>query len=85
MASGLPVVSTTAGGIPEVVLHGRPGLLARAGDAAAIADLLAALLRDAALRARLGRAGRELAAERFDVRRSALRMAEIVAAKELVA
>jgi glycosyltransferase involved in cell wall biosynthesis len=55
---GLPVVATTAGGIPEVVAHGLSGLLAPPGDAPALAAHLDAVLTDPALRDRLGAGAR---------------------------
>ena len=66
MATGLPAVATTVGGIPEVVIHGQSGLLAPPGDAAALADLLAMLAVDRDLRRRLGRQARARVVERFD-------------------
>lgn len=53
MAFGLPVVSTTAGGIPDLVADGRTGLLVAPGDARALAAALERVLTDGALRARL--------------------------------
>lgn len=44
MATGLPVVATRHGGMPEMVLDGVTGLLAAEGDAADLAARLAALL-----------------------------------------
>lgn len=41
MATGLPVVATRVGGIPEVVQQGRTGMLVPSGDAQALADALA--------------------------------------------
>ena len=41
-----PVVAYAVGGLPEVVAHGRTGLLAPAGDAPALADLLLQVLND---------------------------------------
>ncbi|HVM12405.1 MAG TPA: glycosyltransferase, partial [Actinomycetota bacterium] len=55
-ACGLPVVAPRVGGIPEVVLDGRTGLLLPGGDATAAVRALERLLRDPALRARLGAA-----------------------------
>ena len=43
-AAGIPVVGTRAGGIPEVVVHGRTGLLVPPGDAGELAGALGALL-----------------------------------------
>jgi glycosyltransferase involved in cell wall biosynthesis len=66
MACGLPVVTTTIAGIPELVEHRVTGLLVPPGRA----DLIAAALRDLALdpqlRASLGAAGRERVVLRHD-------------------
>lgn len=59
MALGLPVVASDIGGLPEVVLHQNTGMLHKAGDARGLADALALLLQDAALRQALGQAGRQ--------------------------
>jgi glycosyltransferase involved in cell wall biosynthesis/peptidoglycan/xylan/chitin deacetylase (PgdA/CDA1 family) len=68
MATGLPVVSTTTGGIPELVRPGTNGMLVPPRDAEALADALVRLSGDLALRARLGRGGRETIAREFDER-----------------
>jgi glycosyltransferase involved in cell wall biosynthesis len=60
-ASGLPIVSTASGGIPDLFEHGRTALLADIGDTAAIAAHLNRLLADAELAGALSEAGRELA------------------------
>jgi len=64
-ASGVPVVGTRSGGIPEFVEDGRTGLLVPPGDEAALAAALDRLLGDAALRERLAGAGRAQAEARF--------------------
>ena len=56
-ASGLPVVSTDAGGIPDMVEHGVSGLLVGVGDPAALAHAVCRVLQDPALARRLGQAG----------------------------
>jgi colanic acid/amylovoran biosynthesis glycosyltransferase len=53
MRLGLPVVSTTVSGIPELVVDGETGLLVPPRDAPTLASALARLLDDAALRAHL--------------------------------
>lgn len=67
-ACGVPVVATRVGGVPELVRDGETGLLAPAGDARGLADAMERLLRDAALRARLGAAARRRAEEHFSLR-----------------
>lgn len=57
-SQGLAVLSTTVSGIPELVHHDESGLLVPPGDAPATAAALHALIRDPALRQRLGAAGR---------------------------
>lgn len=59
MATGLPVISTAVGGVPEVVAEGVTGQLTPAGDAAALARAMAAYVDDPALAARHGAAGLE--------------------------
>ena len=56
MASGVPVVASGTGGLPEIVEHERTGLLVDNGD---FAGAVRRLLDDPRLAAELGRAGRE--------------------------
>src|SRR5690349_11467522 len=56
MACGKPVVATRAGGMPEVVVDGRTGLLVAPRDHEAMADAIVTLLRDEALRKHMGAA-----------------------------
>jgi len=67
MAGGKPVVATDipGSGVPWVNRHGETGLIVPPGNAAALADALAALLADPNLRARLGQGGRDAVAGRF--------------------
>lgn len=58
MAVGAPVVASAVGGIPEIVAHGRTGLLVPPGDAPALAAAIAALKRQPAWARDLGAAGR---------------------------
>jgi len=69
MAMRLPVVGTHAGGIPEVVVHGETGLLMPPGDARALAGAIVRLLKDRALRERMGAAGHARVKDRFGVSR----------------
>jgi glycosyltransferase involved in cell wall biosynthesis len=65
MACRLPVVSTKLAGIPEMVADGETGLLVEPGDDRALADAIAQLAADPALRKRLGEAGRLRAEKLF--------------------
>jgi L-malate glycosyltransferase len=65
MASGVPVVATCTGGIPEVVEHGVTGFLAEVGDVDGMAEAGIELLRDSARWAAASLAAEALAAERF--------------------
>jgi glycosyltransferase involved in cell wall biosynthesis len=79
MACGLPVVTTDAGGIADVVQHGGTGLVAPPGDVQALARHLAALLDDPARRRALGDAGRRVVEDRFDVRSAASELSLVFA------
>jgi L-malate glycosyltransferase len=57
-AAGLPIVATRVGGIPEIVVDGRTGLLVSPEDPVSLAAALSRLVRDPALRDRLGAEGR---------------------------
>lgn len=83
LACGVPVVSTAAGGITEVLIHERTGLLAQPGDIVAIAAQLERLLGDPALRRKLATAGQRVVAEQFDAHTNALQIAEMLTPKEL--
>ena len=54
MACGIPVVASRVGGIPEVVIDGTTGLLFEVDDVNQLADRITTILRDSALRQRLG-------------------------------
>jgi glycosyltransferase involved in cell wall biosynthesis len=77
---GKPVVATDSGGTREAFLPGETGILVPVGDARALADALASLATDRALRETMGRAGREFAKTRFDLDALASRHEEAYAA-----
>ncbi len=79
MACGLPVVSTRLAGIPEMVDEEKTGLLVEPGDAAALADALGRLASDPAARQAMGLAGREKAAQSFDVASCTIQLREHLA------
>jgi glycosyltransferase involved in cell wall biosynthesis len=71
MAMGKPVVALDNGGTPEVVEHGRSGLLSPPWDIPALASNITTLVRDPELRLRLGRQGRERVLQHFNAPRMA--------------
>jgi glycosyltransferase involved in cell wall biosynthesis len=77
MACGRPVIATAAGGAAEIVDDGVDALTVPPGDAEALADVIARLAGDAALRARLGAAGRAKAERLFDRARLAAEVAPV--------
>lgn len=66
-AAGVPVVGSRAGGIPEVVVHERTGLLVPPGDADALGEALTALLGDLERCRTMGRAARRFVEEERSV------------------
>jgi N-acetyl-alpha-D-glucosaminyl L-malate synthase BshA len=65
MASGIPVIASDVGGLPEVVAHGETGYLAPVGDVERMGDYAIQLLTDRDLHHRFAHASRERAAARF--------------------
>lgn len=61
MATGVPVVSTRVGGVPEMVRHGETGFLYEAGNVPELTGYLRLLIEDPSLGNRFGDYGRDLA------------------------
>jgi glycosyltransferase involved in cell wall biosynthesis len=78
-AAGLPVIATDVAALGEAVRPGDSGLLIRRGDVAALRRAIEALLGDAELRRRMGRAGLALARQRFDARVNGRALLDLVA------
>ncbi len=76
MASGLAVVATAVGGVPELITSGRDGLLVPAQNSHAMAEAVARLIRDPEERARLGVAARERVRKDFELATNAARLWE---------
>ena len=66
-AMGRPVVAYASGGIPDVVVNGRTGLLVRTGDRYALTSALEHLLTDPAGRRSMGVAAREFVVRDFSI------------------
>ena len=61
----VPVITTSAGGLPEVVIHGENGFLHPVGDVDGMAESALRLLQDEPMRQAFGEAGRRRAVEVF--------------------
>lgn len=77
MATSAAVVATRVGGVPDVIDDGRTGLLVEAGDTEAFAQAIGRLIREPALRDRLGIAAGLRVRQEFDVRLTAARYEDI--------
>jgi glycosyltransferase involved in cell wall biosynthesis len=65
MAAEIPVIASAVGGIPELVEHGRNGLLVPPGDDAGLADALLSVLGDRGRADELAAAGRRTIEQRY--------------------
>lgn len=77
MATGLPTVATNAGGIPELVVHGKTGLLVPPRSPDALASAMLEILRNPSRAREMGAASRERVAEHFDINRVTARYEEL--------
>jgi glycosyltransferase involved in cell wall biosynthesis len=77
MAASLPVVATDVGGVPEIVDHGRSGLLVAPRDPAALAGAIDTVLFDRAMARSMGEAGRARQQREFSVEVMAERVSRL--------
>ena len=68
MACSLPVISTNVGGIPELVIHGKTGLLTEPSAPDQLAESLYRLLTSPEKRTSFGREGRKIVETRFTIK-----------------
>ena len=66
MAAGLPVISTSVGGIPELIEDGKDGLLFSPGDVNSLAEKISVLLNDKDMRIKIGNKARQKVHEQMD-------------------
>jgi glycosyltransferase involved in cell wall biosynthesis len=74
MAHGRPVVTTRVGGIPELVQDNESGYLVDRGDIKTMSEKVLTLLNDASLREQLGRKGKDVVRQKFDLRNNVARL-----------
>ena len=69
MATGLPIVASRVGGVPEIIVDGQSGLLVQPGEPSLLVDACTRLLDDRDFANALGIAGHEVVVQRFDINR----------------
>jgi glycosyltransferase involved in cell wall biosynthesis len=77
-ACGLAVVSTRSGGIPEIVEHGKTGILVARGDAKELATAISQVIDNPARAAAMGEAARQRVLERFTWEASARHLVDLI-------
>jgi glycosyltransferase involved in cell wall biosynthesis len=70
LALGVPVIAPAIAGIPELIAHGRTGLLFDAGDWGQLSERLVEISRDRAMRVRMAEAGRGQVEDMFSIARA---------------
>ena len=78
MAFSCPIVSTYSGGVPEIVLHEKTGLLVERDDSNALAGAITDLLENPARAQAMGQAGRERLERDFGWDRTASRLSALL-------
>ena len=78
MATGLPVVSTAIGGIPEMVIHNETGFLVKPRNATELAGAIDRMIVDLAMAKRFGQAGYARAQKLFSIEKNVRELRELV-------
>ena len=81
MATGLPVISTGVGGIPEMVVDNETGFLVSPGNVVALAGAIEKVTNDTSLGQRFGKAGYERAQTLFSIEKNARALCALLGAK----
>lgn len=77
MASGLPVVASQVGGVPEIVRHGQTGFLFEPNNLEGFAAALAELAKNSKLRNEMGRCARNFVEENHSLHRLPMYLEEL--------
>jgi colanic acid/amylovoran biosynthesis glycosyltransferase len=78
MATGLPVVSTGIGGIPEMVVENETGFLVQPGDGVAMAEAINKIIGDASAAERLGQSGYARAQRLFSINKNVRELCALI-------
>ena len=84
MYSRVPVISTTISGIPELIQHGKEGLLVEPGNIDQLVNAIKALIEDKKLRIDMGERGREKITSEFNIHEEVRKMVGIWGAARVV-
>ena len=80
MATGLPVISTGVGGIPEMVVENETGFLVSPGDVVALADAIEKVTNNRSLGQRLGEMGYKRAQKLFSIEKNVRELCALLGA-----
>lgn len=78
MALGIPCISTTIAGIPELIRHGQDGLLVPPSNVRALADAIALLALDKDLRHCMGTSAQQQVTDEYNLTKNHLQLAELL-------
>jgi glycosyltransferase involved in cell wall biosynthesis len=78
MATGLAVISTNIGGIPEMVVGNETGFLVQPGDAVAMADAINKIIGDTWVARRLGQSGYARARTLFSIDKNVRELSALI-------
>lgn len=82
MAHGKPVVTTRVGGIPELIQDQESGYLVDRGDIKTMSDKVLTLLNDALVREHMGRKGKNIVRQKFNLRNNVAKLIASYGLKE---
>jgi glycosyltransferase involved in cell wall biosynthesis len=77
-ASGLPVIATCTGGLSDIVVNQETGFLIPVDDVGALSTQLRVLVENVELRRKMGEVAYRRAQNRFDAKKNAARLVEIL-------
>lgn len=80
MTTGLPVIASRVGGLPELITHGITGLLVEPRDPSKLAETILELLKDPIKRAKMAQMARDIAASKFSEDTMIARTCEVYSA-----
>ena len=77
MATGVPVIATHVGGIPDLIEHEQSGILVAPKNPRALADGISRIVRDAPLRAELAKRAKERILNEFTVEKMVTKTSQL--------